>query len=184
MSVLSDLSIRACLASLADPRLRIEPLAEGAVQPSSIDLHLGDSLLRLPYGSVIDPEQDQAHLWEPVPLRDDGRWWLGQNTLYLGVTSEHVQIPNDMVGVLHGVSSLGRLGLLVHVTAGLADPGWSGRLTLELVSLGGTILLRPGMRIAQLTLHRMTTPAEAPYAGKYSGDVNPTASRYYREVAP
>lgn len=184
MSVLSDASIRAHLDSLSDPRLRVEPLATNAVQPSSLDLHLGESLLRLPYGAIINPEQDQSSLWEPVPTRADGRWWLGQNTLYLGVTAEDIHIPTDLVGMLHGVSSLGRLGLLVHVTAGLADAGFSGRLTLELVSLGGTILLRPGMRIAQLTLHRMTTMAASPYAGRYANDRLPTPSRAWKEAAP
>ena len=99
------------------------------------------------------------------------------------MTAEEIAIPNDLMGTLHGVSSLGRLGLLVHVTAGLADAGFSGRLTLELVSLGGTILLRPGMRIAQLTLHRMTSPAEAPYSGRYMNDVDPTPSRAWKDGA-
>jgi dCTP deaminase len=153
-----------------------------SIQPASIDVHLGDRLLRLPYGVTIDPERDQSALWEDVPLRDDGRWWLAQNTLYLGVTLETVPVPHDAVAFLHGLSSLGRLGLLVHVTAGLIDPGNELRPTLELVSLGGTILLRPGQRIGQVTFHTLVAPVERPYGGKYKGDQEPTPSRSYLDA--
>lgn len=172
MSVLSDQSIRELLGETDH------------AEPASLDLHLGQSLLRLPYGLTIDPERDQSASWQAVPPREDGRWWLGQNCLYLGVTEEEISLPGDVVGLLHGISSLGRLGLLVHVTAGVVDPGWTGRLTLELVSLGGTILLRPGMRVAQLTLHRLDRLATRPYAGKYLSDRDPVPSRYWQEVTP
>lgn len=153
--------------------------------PCSVDLHLGERLIRLPYGTVLDPERDQSDLWEPVPRREsDGRWWLAQGALYLGVTVETIAVPDDCVALLHGLSSLGRLGLLVHVTAGLIDPGNALKPTLELVSLGGSILLRPGMRIAQVTFHRLSAPAEHPYAGKYAGDQEPTPSRMWREMVP
>jgi dCTP deaminase len=151
------------------------------IGPASQDLHLGDSLLRLPYGVTLDPERDQSDLWQTVPLRDDGRWMLGRGDLYLAVTEEFVAVSREHVGLLHGLSSLGRLGLLVHVTAGLIDPGNALRPTLELVSLGGSILLRPGMRIAQITYHQLSSSAMHPYAGKYFGDSQPTPSRMYRE---
>lgn len=153
-----------------------------AVGPSSVDLHLGDTLLRLPYGVTLDPERDQSDLWETVPLREDGRWWLGQGALYLGVTRETVNVPGAHMALLHGISSLGRLGLLVHVTAGLIDPGNSLKPTLELVSLGGSILLRPGQRIAQVTYHTLTSPPLRPYAGKYAGDEMPVPSKMWQEA--
>lgn len=178
MSVLADAALRRCYLN---GQHLVSPLRTGAVQPASIELTLGRDLKRIDYGSVIDPAIDQSHLWQPQALREDGRWLLGQGALYLGVTDETVTIPDNMVGLLHGVSSLGRLGLLIHLTAGLVDPGWSGRLTLEIVSLGGAIYLEPGQRIGQLTLHFCTTPAEHPYSGRYAGDIDATVSRSFRD---
>lgn len=155
---------------------------DAAIGPSSADLHLGDRLIRLPYGVTIDPERDQSDLWQDVPLREDGRWMIGQGALYLGVTAEPVAVPGDMLALLHGISSLGRMGLLVHVTAGLVDSGWRGNLTLELVSLGGSILLRPGQRIAQVTYHRLSSLTDRPYVGKYLEDQEPTPSRMFLEA--
>lgn len=171
------------MSALSDASLREMFGADAAIGPCSVDLHLGDSLLRLPYGVTLDPERDQSALWEPVPLRDDGRWWLGQGVLYLGVTAEVVSVPADHVALLHGVSSLGRLGLLVHVTAGLIDPGNTLSPTLELVSLGGSIMLRPGMRIGQVTYHRLDQQS-AGYQGKYRGDTHPVPSRMWQEARP
>lgn len=178
MTVLADAALRRCYLT-GQPL--VTPLREGAVQPSSIDLTLGGALKRLPYGAVLDPAADQSALWQDVPLREDGRWLLGQGTLYLGVTEETVSVPANMLALLHGVSSLGRLGLLVHCTAGLADAGYAGRLTLEIVPLGGHVYLAPGQRIAQVTYQFLTTPAEKPYAGRYGGDTEPTPSRSYRD---
>lgn len=167
---------------LNDVRLREILGSSAAIGPSSQDVHLGDELLRLPYGVTLDPERDQSALWEMVPLRDDGRWWLGQGALYLGVTVETISVPDDGVAFLHGISSLGRLGLLIHVTAGLIDAGNSLRPTLELLSLGGSILLRPGQRIGQVTYHQMTGPALRPYDGKYRGDAMAVPSRMWLEA--
>jgi dCTP deaminase len=170
MSVLNDVALRGLFGSTVN------------IGPSSADLTLGDAMLRLPYGVTLDPERDQAGLWESVPLRQDGRWLLGQGVLYLAITREPVVVPQDCMALLHGISSLGRLGLLVHVTAGLIDAGNSLVPTLELVSLGGSILLRPGMRIAQVTYHTLSAPAEQPYAGKYRGDTEPVPSRMFKEA--
>lgn len=172
MTVLNDAGLR---------KLYPDSLSVG---PSSMDVHLGDSLIRLPYGVTLDPERDQSELWQDVPLRADGRWMLGQGSLYLGVTAETISVPIDHVALLHGISSLGRLGLLIHITAGLIDAGNELKLTLELLSLGGSILLRPGMRIGQVTYHQMTAPAEHPYRGKYLNDLWPVPSRMYQETKP
>lgn len=174
MTVLSDRSLRAL------PHL-VTPLHPKATGPCSIDLHLGSSLLRLPYGQTLDPEQDQAAIWVEAPLRDDGRWMIGARELYLGATLEHVTVPDDQMALLHGISSLGRYGLLIHLTAGLVDGGWNGNLTLEIVSMGGPIYLRPGMRVAQLTFHWLDGAAETPYVGRYRNDDKPTPSRAYQD---
>ena len=170
MTVLSDFALHALLSS------------DATIGPASQDLYLGERLRRLPYGHTIDPEQDQSALWQNVKRRHDGRWLVAPYQLYLGTTQEMVAVPDGLVGMLHGISSLGRLGLLVHCTAGLVDPGWSGRLTLEIVGLGGPILLRPGMRIAQLTYHKLDAPVLHRYAGKYAGDTEPTPSRMWKEA--
>lgn len=171
MSVLSDATLRSL------PHL-VVPTKPTSIQPCSIDLHLGHELLRLPYGQCLDPERDQAAIWQDVPLRNDGRWLIGARELYLGATLERVTVLPHMVALLHGISSLGRYGLIVHCTAGLVDPGWQAApLTLEIVSLGGPIYLRPGMRIGQLTYHKLDGLAETPYQGRYQGDLLPTPSR-------
>lgn len=155
-----------------------------AIGPSSIDVHLGDDLLGLASGMVLDPEIDQSDAWAPVERCTDGRWRLDRLHPYLGVTSERVTIGTRHVGLLHGISSLGRLFLLIHVTAGVVDAGWErSRLTLELMPLAAPILLRPGMRIGQITLHEMTSACLQPYAGKYAGNQAPVPSRMFREAA-
>lgn len=151
--------------------------------PASIDLHLGDEIKALASGTVLDPEVDQSDAWVPLDVGSDGRWRLDRLHPYLGVTEEQVSISADHVGLLHGVSSLGRLFLLIHVTAGLVDPGWTrGRLTLELMPLGAPILLRPRMRIGQITLHELTSRCQRPYVGRYAGDQGATPSRFFQEA--
>lgn len=174
MTVLSDRSLRAL------PHL-VTPAQPQSIQPCSIDLHLGSSLLRLPYGQCLDPEQDQAPVWIDTPLRADGRWLIGPRELYLGATLETVTVPDDQMALLHGISSLGRYGLLIHVTAGVVDSGWTGNLTLEIVSLGGPIYLRPSQRIAQLTFHWLDGTAETPYSGRYQNDKGVQPSRSYQD---
>ena len=156
------------------------------IQPASIDLHLGDEIKALRPGVVLDPERDQSDEWEPLARCHggpaDGRWRLEHLRPYLGVTQESLTIDLDHVGLLHGVSSIGRLFLLIHVTAGLIDPGWTrGRLTLELFPLGASIFLRPGMRIGQVTLHQLTERCISPYSGKYQHDQGAVPSRMWKE---
>jgi dCTP deaminase len=172
MVVLSDLSLR--------------PVAPGGstIGPASVDLTLGETLLRLPSGVSLDPEQDQSGLWEPAPLGADGRWRLERHALYLGATAERIEVPDDVLVLTHGRSSLGRLGLLIHVTAGVCDPGFRGNITLEIVSLAGPILLRPGMRICQVTYHVLDGVVGQTYAGKYLDDSGPVPSRMYAEASP
>ena len=182
--ILSDVTIR---GELAAGRIIIDPLGDDAVQPSSVDLHV-DRYFRVfrndttPY---IDPKQHQEDLTELVEVGEDGAFILHPGEFVLGSTLERVALPNDLVARLEGKSSLGRLGLLIHSTAGFVDAGWDGHLTLELSNVANLpIALYPGMKIGQISFLRMTTAAEHPYGSqstgsKYQGQRGPTPSRYY-----
>ncbi|MBS3939557.1 MAG: dCTP deaminase [Actinobacteria bacterium] len=183
--ILSDRDLRAAMAS---GRLRIEPLGENAIQPSSIDLRIGSEFRvfannRYPYIDVRKPMDD---LTELVTVDDpDEPFILHPGEFVLGTTLETVTIPDDMVARLEGKSSLARLGLLIHSTAGFVDAGWSGHLTLELSNVANLpITLYPGMKIGQLAFFPLTSPAEHPYGSseigsKYQGQRGPTPSRYF-----
>lgn len=182
MSVLSDRSIRACLDSLSDPRLRIEPLADGAIQPASVDIRLGHRLQVRERGPIVDPMAGAGPAWREVECKNGG-WLLSPDHLYLGVLLEFVQVPNDLLCLLHGRSTLAREGITIHQQAGLLDPGYQGHATAE-ITVTHLTRLRPEMPIGQLTFHRLTTPAEAPYVGRYQGDTEPVPARPWKEVAP
>jgi dCTP deaminase len=185
---LSDRSIREALASGG---LGIEPFDPELVQPASVDLRLARTFLafRTTSGRVsIDPKQPAEELMETVEVGPGEPLLLYPRQFVLGSTVERVRIPDDLVARLEGRSSLGRLGIIIHSTAGVVDPGWDGHLTLEISNLAPlAVALYPGMRIAQLSLMRLDSPAEVPYGpargSKYQGDVLPTASRLYRDFA-
>ena len=182
--ILSDVTIR---EELAAGRIVIDPLVDGSVQPSSVDLHC-DRLFRVfrndstPY---IDPKLPQEDLTELVEVTEGRAFILHPGEFVLGSTRERVALPADLVARLEGKSSLGRLGLLIHSTAGFVDAGWDGHLTLELSNVATLpIAIYPGMKIGQISFLRMTTPAEHPYGSnatgsKYQGQRGPTPSRYY-----
>jgi dCTP deaminase len=184
VSVLSDRDIRAALEA---GTVRIDPYDPQDLQPSSVDLHLDRSFRvfrnnRYPY---IDVRQKQPDLTEMLTIADDEPFILHPGEFVLGQTLEWTELPNDLVARLEGKSSLGRLGLLIHSTAGYVDPGWKGNLTLELSNVANLpIALYPGMKIGQISFLRMTTPADHPYGSsetgsKYQGQRGPTPSRYY-----
>ncbi len=173
-------------------RVVIDPLEEGCVQPSSVDLHL-DSLFRVFRNhsiKVIDVKLAQEDLTELVEVERDDALILHPGEFVLGATAEFIGIPNDLVGRLEGKSSLGRLGLLIHSTAGFVDPGFHGHVTLELSNVANLpITLYPGMKIGQISFLKMTTEAIHPYGSKeigskYQGQRGPTPSKYYLNFAP
>ncbi|MDQ2727667.1 MAG: dCTP deaminase [Actinomycetota bacterium] len=187
--ILSDRTIRAAIAA---GRIGIEPLDPTDIQPSSVDLHL-DSFFRVFRNHtmrVIDVKKDQEELTELVEIADQEVFVLHPGEFVLGSTSERVRLPDDMVGRLEGKSSLGRLGLLIHSTAGFVDAGWDGFLTLELSNVANLpIILYPGMKIGQISFLQMTTPADHPYGSgavgsKYQGQRGPTPSRYFENFRP
>jgi dCTP deaminase len=182
--ILSDRTIR---EEIAAGRIVIDPLGPKAVQPSSVDLRLDRyfRVFRNHTMGVIDVRRNLETLTELVTVTDDEPFILHPGEFVLGSTLERVVIPTDLVGRLEGKSSLGRLGLLIHSTAGFVDAGWDGQLTLELSNVANLpITLYPTMKIGQISFIRMTTPADVPYGStglgsKYQGQEGPRPSRYW-----
>jgi dCTP deaminase len=168
-------------------RLGIEPFEPLMVQPSSIDVRL-DRFFRVFNNTKythIDPQLQQDDLTTLVEPDGDEPFVLHPGEFVLGSTFECVTLPDDLAGRLEGKSSLGRLGLLTHSTAGFIDPGFTGHITLELSNVANLpITLWPGMKIGQLCLFRLTSPSEHPYGSakagsRYQGQRGPTPSRAY-----
>jgi dCTP deaminase len=182
-SVLSDGSI---LRLVEAGRIVIEPWDASLVQPASVDLRLGNSFRVFHNHRVtaIDLRDPPTNLTEQVVVDDDEPFVIHPGEFVLGRTLEHVEIPDDIVARIEGKSSLGRLGLIVHATAGFCDPGFRGTLTLELANLTRVpIMLRPGAKIAQLSFMTLDRPALRPYGhpdlgSHYHGQVEATESRY------
>lgn len=180
--LLSDRDIK---DAIAGGRLGIEPYDAGLVQPSSVDVRL-DRFFRVFNNARythIDPALQQDDLTTLVEPEGDEPFVLHPGEFVLGSTLEVVTIPDDMAARLEGKSSLGRLGLLTHSTAGFIDPGFSGHVTLELSNVANLpIKLYPGMKIGQVCVFRLTSPAEHPYGSavygsRYQGQRGPTPSR-------
>jgi dCTP deaminase len=179
--VLSDRTIR---EQLAAGRLAIDPFDDALVQPSSVDVRVAHQFRvfhnnRRPYIDVRHPSDDLTDL---VEIAEEEAFILHPGEFVLGSTLERVRLPDDLVARLEGKSSLGRLGLLIHSTAGYVDPGFEGTITLELSNVARLpISIYRGMPIGQISFQQLTTPVDRRYAGKYSGQTGPTASAYYRE---
>lgn len=187
--ILSDRSIR---EEIEAGRIVIDPFDAACVQPSSVDLKLGDffRVFRNHTAEVIDVKENQEDLTELVQVAAGDCFILHPGEFVLGSTHEAVGVPPDLVGQLNGKSSLGRLGLLIHSTAGWLDPGFLGHVTLELSNVANLpIRLYPRMKIGQVSFMRMTTAADRPYGSegagsKYQHQRGPTPSRYYENFAP
>ncbi len=182
-SVLSDGTIRRLIA---EGRVRVEPFDDTMVQPASIDLRLGSSF-RVFHNhriTAIDLADPPKNITELVEVEGDESFVIHPGEFVLGRTQEHVELPDDVVARIEGKSSLGRLGLIVHATAGFVDPGFKGTLTLEITNLTRVpIILWPGKPIAQLSFMALDQPAERPYGhpdlgSHYHGQVDATESRY------
>ena len=186
MSVLSDHDIAAQLAS---GRVKVEPYDAADLQPSSVDLHLDRSfrVFRTNRYAFIDVRTPQPDLTELLNVADEEPFILHPGEFVLGQTLEWVELPDNLVARLEGKSSLGRLGLLIHSTAGYVDPGWKGKLTLELSNVAKLpIALYFGMKIGQISFFEMSSPVDRPYGSsglgsKYQGQSEPTASAYFED---
>ena len=182
--ILSDRSLREAISA---GRIVIDPLDESCIQPSSIDLKVGTlfRVFRNHTAGVIDVKQDLEELTELITIPDDGVFMLHPGEFVLGSTLERVGVPDDLVARVEGKSSLGRLGLLIHSTAGFVDAGFDGHITLELSNVASLpITIYPRMKIGQVSFMMMTTPADQPYGkgargSKYQGQRGPTPSRYF-----
>lgn len=180
--LLSDGDIR---AEIKAGRVKVEPFTEAMVQPSSVDVRL-DRFFRVFENhkySVIDPSIEQAELTREVAVTADEHFILHPGEFVLASTYEVITLPDDIAGRLEGKSSLGRLGLLTHSTAGFIDPGFSGHITLELSNVANLpVKLFPGMKIGQLCLIKLSSPADHPYGSavygsRYQGQRGPTPSK-------
>ena len=188
MSVLSDHDIK---LALEGGGVTIRPHDPKDVQPSSVDLHLDRRfrVFRNNRYAFIDVRSPQPDLTELLTIEDDEPFILHPGEFVLGQTLEWVELPNDLVARLEGKSSLGRLGLLIHSTAGYVDPGWKGNLTLELSNVANLpIALYFGMKIGQISFFRMSSPVDRPYGSpdlgsKYQGQSEPTASAFHRDFS-
>ena len=183
--ILSDADI---LRRLEAGDLVVEPLSdpEIQVQPASVDLRLGREFLEFQHANIpcIHPnsEQEVDEYVDETYVEEGGEYILHPGDFVLGTTVERVAIPDDLIAHVEGRSSLGRLAIVVHATAGLCDPGYEGQITLELSNLGtAPVALTPGMRISQLTFTELKTPADRPYGeergSKYQGQSGPQASK-------
>lgn len=184
--LLSDADIK---TELDTGRLTIVPHELGMIQPASIDVRLGRlfRVFETHRYPVVDPAADQSGTAQLVRVGDDERFVLHPGEFALAATLEEVELPDNLAARLEGKSSLGRLGLLTHATAGFIDPGFHGRITLELSNVARLpILLHPGMKIGQLCFLRLTSPARRPYGSpglgsKYQGQRGPTPSRSFQD---
>ena len=182
--LISDRDIR---AEIAAGRVKVEPFTEAMVQPSSVDVRL-DRFFRVFENhkyEVIDPSKEQPELTREVAVAPNEFFILHPGEFVLASTYEVITLPDDIAGRLEGKSSLGRLGLLTHSTAGFIDPGFSGHITLELSNVANLpVKLFPGMKIGQLCLIKLSSPAEHPYGSavygsRYQGQRGPTPSRSF-----
>lgn len=180
--LLSDRDIK---AEITAGRVKVEPFDGQMIQPSSVDVRL-DRFFRVFENhkySVIDPSIEQSELTREVAVENDEEFILHPGEFVLASTYEVITLPDDIAGRLEGKSSLGRLGLLTHSTAGFIDPGFSGHITLELSNVANLpVKLFPGMKIGQLCLIKLSSPAENPYGSalygsRYQGQRGPTASK-------
>jgi dCTP deaminase len=183
--VLSDRTIRRLLA---EGRIGIDPYEEDLLQPSSVDVR-ADRFFRVFHNArypFIDVKKPMEELTELVEVAEEEPFILHPGEFVLGSTLERITLPDDLVARLEGKSSLGRLGLLIHSTAGFIDPGWDGHVTLELSNVANLpITIYYGMKIGQLSFVQLSEPAEAPYGAdglgsKYKGQTGPTPSRYWK----
>jgi len=186
MAILSDVDIKKYLKA---KKIEIEPLEdfEKQIQPSSVDMRLGNEfksfkIIRKPYIDPKDPT-DLATYMESEIIPEGEAFIIHPGEFALATTFEAVKIPDDLVARVEGRSSMGRLGITMHVTAGYIDPGFEGKITLEISNIGKMpVALYPGQRVCQIVFETMTTPSEKPYGhperdSKYMGQVRPESSR-------
>lgn len=186
MTILSDKDIE---IYLKEGKIKIDPLlnTEKQIQPSSVDLRLGNEfkgfkIIKKPFIDPKDPEDIESYM-ETIKIEEGEYFIIHPNEFTLATTFEKVTIPDNLVARVEGRSSMGRLGVTMHVTAGFIDPGFEGNITLEISNIGKMpVVLYPGQRVCQIVFETMTSPAKRPYGhpernSKYMGQTKPEGSR-------
>ena len=183
--ILSDIDIK---KEIKSGRLRITPFDKNSIQPASLDVKMGSEfrIFKNTQKAFLDVKEPADDYMEFIKIPNGKPLIVHPGEFLLGTTIEKIKLPNDLVGQLNGRSSLGRIGIIVHATAGFIDPGFEGYITLEMTNLANIpIMLYPGMRIGQIAFTRMSSAAEKPYGpsrgSKYSGQVGPTISRIWKD---
>jgi len=181
--ILSDVDVK---KHIKDGKIKIDPFEEAIhIMPVGVDLRLGNTFkgFKIIHESHIDPSNvNWEQNTELIEVEDGKSFIVHPGEFVLGVTKEHVELPNDIAGRIDGRSSLGRLGIIVHSTAGHVDPGWKGKLTLEISNIGKLpVAIRPGMKFCSLIFEKLTSPAEHGYKGKYAGYDVPATSKISEE---
>ncbi len=186
MAVLSDRDIK---KALQEGKIAIREISPEQIGPSSVDLRLGNKFMVFKNSEVthINPKETQtADLMEIVEVKEGKSFIIHPGEFVLGNTMEYVKVPDSLVARLDGRSSWGRLGIVIHSTAGSVDPGFEGQLTLEIANISKVpVMLWPGMKICRITFEVLTSPSENPYnkrsSSKYSGQKGPSVSRIFRD---
>lgn len=182
--ILSDIDIA---AEIKKKRLLISPFNKKNIQPASYDVCLGSEfrIFKNTQKPFLDVKEDFSEFMELIKIPQGKPLIVHPGEFLLGTTIENIKVPNDIVVQLMGRSSVGRLGIIVHATAGFVDPGFEGQITLEMANVANIpIALYPGMRIGQISLTRLSTPSKNPYSpkrNKYKGQKGPTVSRIWRD---
>lgn len=186
MAILSDKTLKEYLEY---GKIGIEPLDYNDVQPASVDLRLGDEfkVFKVTSKPYIDSKYDISSYMETVKIKEGEPFIIHPNEFALATTSEYIKVPDDLVARVEGRSSMGRLGVTMHVTAGYIDPGFEGKITLEISNIGAMpVALYPGQRVCQIVFETLTTPSETPYGhpdrgSKYMGQTEPECSKITRD---
>lgn len=183
--ILSDVDLQ---KEIKNRRVIISPFNLSSIQPASYDVTLGDQfrIFKNTQKAYLDVKEDFSEFMELIKIPKGKPLIIHPREFLLGTTVEKVKLPDDIVAQLMGRSSIGRLGIIVHATAGFIDPGFEGHITLEMTNVANIpIALYPGMRIGQISFTRMSSPAKNPYSpkrgSKYSGQKGPTVSRVWRD---
>lgn len=183
--ILSDVDIR---REINKKRLQISPFSPKSIQPASYDVTLGSDfrIFKNTQKAYLDVKEDFSNFMELIKIPESKPLIIHPREFLLGTTCEKFKIPDDLVAQLMGRSSIGRLGIIVHATAGFIDPGFEGYVTLEMTNVANIpIALYPGMRIGQVSFTRLTSPAKNPYSpkrgSKYRGQKGPTVSKVWKD---
>lgn len=183
--ILSDQDLQ---QEIKKKRIVISPFTKNSIQPASYDVTLGEQfrIFKNTQKAYLDIKEDFSEFMELIKIPKNKPLIIHPGEFLLGTTQERVKLPDDIVAQLMGRSSIGRLGIIVHATAGFIDPGFEGYITLEMTNVANIpIALYPGMRIGQLSFTRMTSPAQNPYSSKrgskYSGQKGPTVSKVWKD---